>query len=226
MDRAFIKKAPSFALGQAKEEVLRMGKLALQGMEESYQFLKTKNYKHSSAALHLEESINDLDRKITDYLIELSSSSLTGHEAEEHLMLLDTVRDIERIGDHFENIVELADYQLSNKIKLSGLAMQDLESMFSLTFLTVKEALYALDHQDMQTAKNVVEKEEEIDEMERRLRKQQILRMNDGSCTGHAGIVFVDIVSNLERIGDHAVNIAEAVLGSGNSRQNMYRNLL
>jgi phosphate:Na+ symporter len=58
-----------------------------------------------------------------------------------------------------------------------------------------------------------VKKEEQIDQMERKLRKQHIQRLNEGVCTGQSGIVYVDIVSNLERIGDHAVNIAEAVLG-------------
>jgi phosphate:Na+ symporter len=85
--------------------------------------------------------------------------------------------------------------------------------MFNLTISTVKEALQALDHNDKEIARQVVEKEEEIDKMERKLRKQHILRLNEGVCSGQAGIVYVDIVSNLERIGDHAVNIAEAVLG-------------
>jgi phosphate:Na+ symporter len=73
--------------------------------------------------------------------------------------------------------------------------------------------LNALDHHDVSLAKQVVEKEEEIDRMERSLRKKHILRLSEGQCSAQAGIVFVDIISNLERIGDHAVNIAEAVIG-------------
>jgi phosphate:Na+ symporter len=213
LDPVFIEQSPSIALGQAKEEVLRMGKFALKGLEETNEFLKTKNTKHSSTAYQLEDAINNLDRKITDYLVDLSQSSLSGHESEEHSMLIDTVRDIERIGDHFENIVELIEYQQANKVKMTDTAMEDLEVMFNLTVSTVEEALQALDQKNPDIARAVVTKEDEIDRMERTLRKQHILRMNEGQCTGQAGIVFVDIISNLERIGDHAVNIAEYVLG-------------
>jgi phosphate:Na+ symporter len=213
LDPVFIEQSPSIALGQAKEEVLRMGKFALKGLEETNEFLKSKNTKHSATAYQLEEAINNLDRKITDYLVDLATSSLSEHESEEHSMLIDTVRDIERIGDHFENIIELIEYQQANKVKMTDTAMDDLEIMFNLTVSTVEEALQALDQKNLDAARAVVKKEDEIDSMERTLRKQHILRMNEGQCSGQAGIVFVDIVSNLERIGDHAVNIAEYVLG-------------
>lgn len=213
LDPVFIEQSPSIALGQAKEEVLRMGKFALKGLEETNEFLKTKNTKHSGNAYQLEEAINNLDRKITDYLVDLATSSLSEHESEEHSMLIDTVRDIERIGDHFENIIELIEYQQANKVRMTDTAMDDLETMFNLTVSTVEEALQALDQKNHDAARAVVTKEDEIDGMERTLRKQHIMRMNEGQCSGQAGIVFVDIISNLERIGDHAVNIAEYVLG-------------
>jgi phosphate:Na+ symporter len=213
LDPMFIEQSPSIALGQAKEEVLRMGTFSIRGLEETVQYLKTGNQKHSDTAYQLEDAINNLDRKITDYLIKLSTSSLSANESAEHTMLMDTVRDIERIGDHFENVIELIDYKQANKVSITDSAMADLEQMFKLTISTVKEAMQALDHNDKIAAEHVVKKEEEIDKMERKLRKQHILRLNEGLCTGQAGIVYVDIVSNLERIGDHAVNIAEAVLG-------------
>ncbi len=213
LDPIFIEQSPSLALGQAKEEVLRMGEFSVAGLEETENYLKTGSPKHSETAFQIEDAINNLDRKITDYLVKLSSSSLTENESEEHSMLMDTVRDIERIGDHFENIVELVDYQISNKVKLTGSADTDLEEMFALTITTVKEAIESLRSGDKELAQDVKLKEDQIDKMERTLRKKHILRLNEGLCSGQAGIVFVDIVSNLERIGDHAVNIAEAVLG-------------
>lgn len=213
LDPVFIEQSPSIALGQAKEEVLRMGKFSVRGLEETVQYLNTGHQKHSDSAYQLEDAINNLDRKITDYLVKLATSSLSEHESTEHTVLMDTVRDIERIGDHFENIIELIDYKQANKVAITESAMADLEQMFNLTISTVKEALQALDHNDKEAARHVVKKEEEIDKMERKLRKQHILRLNEGVCSGQAGIVYVDIVSNLERVGDHAVNIAEAVLG-------------
>ncbi|RTR35471.1 Na/Pi cotransporter family protein [Robertmurraya yapensis] len=213
LDPNFIEQSPSIALGQAKEEVLRMGQFAILGLTESNQYLRTKVQKHADTAVQLEEAINNLDRKITDYLVELASSSLSEHESEEHSVLVDTIRDIERIGDHFENILELVEYQLANKVKITGSAMVELEEMFELTITTVKEAINALDHNEKDLARDVIKKEELIDKMERKLRKQHILRLSAGECSAQAGIVYVDIISNLERIGDHAVNIAEAVLG-------------
>ncbi|GLB58214.1 sodium:phosphate symporter [Cytobacillus sp. NCCP-133] len=213
LDPVFIEQSPSIALGQAKEEVLRMGNLATTGLEETKEYLNKKQMKNSQMASQLEDAINNLDRKITDYLVQLATSSLSENESSEHTVLMDTVRDIERIGDHFENIIELAEYQQANKVKITESAMNDLNEMFDLTISTVKEALSSLDHNDKKLAHLVIEKEEKIDKMERTLRKQHILRLNEGLCSGQAGIVYVDIVSNLERIGDHAVNIAEAVLG-------------
>jgi len=212
LDPNFIKQSPSIALGQAKEEVLRMGQFAIKGLEETSSFVHTKQAKHADTAYQLENAINNLDRKITDYLVLLATSPLSTNDSEEHTTLMDTIRDIERIGDHFENIVELAEYQNSNKVIITASAMQDLEEMFTLTISTVQEALQSLDHKDLDAARHVIEKENLIDKMERTLRKQHILRLNEGKCSRSAGIVFVDIISNLERIGDHAVNIAEAVL--------------
>ncbi|WP_186317494.1 Na/Pi cotransporter family protein [Priestia flexa] len=213
LDPVFIEQSPSIALGQAKEELVRMGQFSTIGLEEANNYLKTKQHKHSDMALQIEDAINNLDKKITNYLILLSSSSMSASESEEHSMLLDTARDIERIGDHFENIVELVDYQITNKVKVTSEANKDLAEMFELTISTVKEAVAALENNDREKAVHVMQQENQIDSMERSLRKKHILRLNEGACTGSAGIVFVDIISNLERIGDHAVNIAEAVLG-------------
>src|SRR5699024_753412 len=115
----------------------------------------------------------------------------------------------------FENIIELMEYKITNKINLTELAHEDLHEMFDLTILTVQQAVKALDKSDREEALVVLQKEDQIDKMERKFRKKHIIRMNEGMCTGSAGIVFVDIISNLERIGDHAVNIAELVLDDG-----------
>lgn len=109
--------------------------------------------------------------------------------------------------------LSLGEYQQSNRVKISEAAMADLTEMLDLTISTVKESITALGENNEDAARRVVEKENQIDKMERKLRKKHILRLNDGLCSGQAGVIFVDITSNLERIGDHAVNIAEAVLG-------------
>ncbi len=212
LDPSFIRRSPSIALGQAKSETLRMAEFAEKGLVEAKNYLKTNQKRHSELTVQYEEAINNLDRKITDYLILISERSLSDENSRMHSVLMDTVRDIERVGDHMENVVELVDYQLTNKVALSADAYADLEDMFSLTVQTLQKAISALDNDNLEEAREVVEQEEEIDKMERKLRKKHILRLNEGKCSGSAGIVFVDIVSNLERIGDHSVNIAFAVL--------------
>jgi len=213
LDPIFIQQSSSLALEQAKAEVIRMGDYAVKGMEETNSYIITHQQKHADMVLQIEGAINNLDQKITEYLVDISSGSLTEAESAKHTALMDSVRDIERIGDHFENIVELIDYKLTNKVNLTDEAMEDLNNMFDLTTLTVKEATEALKEVSREKAMAVVQKEEEIDRMERLYRKRHIIRLNEGTCSGSAGIVFVDIISNLERIGDHASNIAEEVLG-------------
>ncbi|RXI99584.1 Na/Pi cotransporter family protein [Anaerobacillus alkaliphilus] len=216
LDPLFIQQSPVIALGQAKKEVIRMSEFAEQGLIEASQYAKNNQKKHAELTVQFEDAINNLDRKITDYLILISAKSLSAADSELHSMLMDTVRDIERVGDHMENIVELIDYKITNKVTISDKAMSDLDEMFNLTISTLQQAIKSLENNDIIEARSVLLKEEKIDKMERQLRKNHILRINEGNCTGSAGIVFVDIVSNLERIGDHAVNIAEAVIGEEN----------
>ncbi|MBU8789440.1 Na/Pi cotransporter family protein [Oceanobacillus caeni] len=213
LDPIFIERSSALALDQAKKEIARMGEYACKGLEESNRYLTTSSQKHSDMAMQIEGAINNLDRNITEYLVTVSGRSLSEQESEKHTALMNSVRDIERIGDHFENLIELVDYKISNKVQISDKAMGELNTMFDLTNMTVKQAVDALSESDREKALEVVQREEEIDKMERDYRKRHIIRMNEGLCSGSAGIVFVDIISNLERIGDHAVNIAEYVLG-------------
>ncbi|HSH51140.1 MAG TPA: Na/Pi cotransporter family protein [Bacteroidales bacterium] len=212
LDPVFIEKSPSIALGQAKQEVIRMAEFAKKGLEEAHLYLKTNQKKNLEMAKQIEDAINNLDRKITDYLVQVSAASLSPTESEFHFVLMNSVRDIERIGDHVENITELATYKFSNKVKMSRQAENELDEMIQLTFRMLDEVIESLQKNDKEKAKLVLLKEEQIDVMERTLRKQHIQRLNEGSCSGSAGIVFVDTISNLERIGDHASNIAQAIL--------------
>jgi phosphate:Na+ symporter len=213
LDDQFIRQSPAIALGQGKKEVMRMAGLSEKGLEEVSLYFKTNAKKHRELIPQYEDAINNLDKKITDYLVQISSHSLSDPDIKVHHTLLNTVRDLERIGDHMENIMELVEYQITNKVKFSDSAVEDLDEMFELTISTLKQAIKALDSEDMKEARSVLEKEDKIDKMERELRKKHIVRLNENRCTGSAGIVYVDILSNLERVGDHACNIAEEVIG-------------
>lgn len=213
LEENFIEQSPSIAISQAKEEILRMGGMSVQGLELTYSYLKNRIKRDAELTVQIEEALNNLDHKITDYLVKISSQSLSPQDSTRHNMLMNTVRDIERIGDHFENIIELIQYQDAHKLQLTEDAIEDVSEMFELTIDTVSKAMKALDENSAELAREVAEQENTIDKMERKFRKNHIARLNEGKCTGQAGVMFVDILSNLERIGDHSVNIAEAVLG-------------
>ncbi|GIN69947.1 sodium:phosphate symporter [Bacillus sp. J14TS2] len=209
----FIRQSPSVALGQGKKEVLRMAELSEKGMVEVGHYFREHGKEQRTVLPQIEDALNNLDKTITEYLMQISYHSLSDQNLKAHHVLMDTVINLERIGDHIENIMELVDNQIHNKVKFSESALKDLEEMFELTISTLRQAIHALEHDDIEQARAVLEKEIQIDQMERDLRKQHIRRLNENQCTGTAGIVYVDIVSNLERIGDHAVNIADGVIG-------------
>lgn len=213
LDPVFIDSSPAIALGQAKEEVLRMGDYALRGLEETFHYMKTGDEESISSVLQFEVVLNNLDKEITNYLVIVSKQSLSQADSVRHHMLLTNVRDIERIGDHFENILELLQYKKHHQLTLSKSARQDLIGMFSLAIESVCKSIEALDKASLSLAQEVTELESLIDDMEDKLRQKHIARLNTNECSGAAGIVFMDIVSNLERIGDHAVNIADSILG-------------
>ncbi|PGC21109.1 sodium:phosphate symporter [Bacillus wiedmannii] len=209
----FIEQSPAIALTEAQKEVVRMAKFSLHGLKEANQYLNTQDKKHENMATQLEGAINNLDKKITEYLVLLSEKPLSPSDSEKHSVLAGVVGDIERVGDHVENLVELVDFQISNRVSLSDEALAELNEMLELTISTLQDAVEALTNFDTELAQTVIAKERKIDQMERVLRKRHVLRLNERSCSGDASIIFVDMVSNLERIGDHAVNIADGVLG-------------
>lgn len=216
LDPVFIERSATVALSQARAEIVRMGEYSVKGLEETSQFLMTKDRQNAELARQIEGALNNLDREITNYLIDLASASLSEAESQQHTSLMDTVRDIERIGDHFENIIELIEFKITNKITMSEQAHEDVQEMFDLTISTVKLAIESLQEMNREKALEVLQREIQIDKMERKFRRDHIIRMNEGTCSGSAGVVFVDIISNLERIGDHAVNISEEVLENFN----------
>ncbi|AJH19992.1 MULTISPECIES: Na/Pi cotransporter family protein [Bacillus] len=209
----FIEQSPAIALTEAQKEIIRMAEFSLDGLKEANQFLNTQDKKHANMATQLEGAINNLDKKITEYLVLLSEKPLSPTDSEKHSVLAGVVGDIERVGDHVENLVELVDFQISNRVSLSDEALAELNEMLELTISTLQDAINALTNFDTELAQTVIAKERKIDQMERVLRKRHVLRLNERSCSGDASIIYVDMVSNLERIGDHAVNIADGVLG-------------
>lgn len=207
---------PSVALGQAMQEILRMGRHAREFFSESVKFFFNPAGKELNPMYleQREELINRLDANITDYIVKLSADKKMSEEQSNYAStLLQAVSDLERIGDHAINVVELAVYNKENNINFSEEARASIRSMAELTEETLSMALTALENGDHILARKVIKNEVVIDNLEKEFRYGHIMRLNEGTCTGHEGSVFLDMLSNMERIGDHAVNIAEYVLG-------------
>lgn len=206
-------KTPSVALGQANRELVRMGKLALGMLEEVYAAFKSDTAEGLESANKKEETINLLEHAVVDYLARLAQESLSDEQSDRLPDLLSISSDIERIGDLSENIGELAEYRAEHRLPLSHEALKELEVMYKKVHDLVADAIALLESDDIQGAARLIAEENEVDALEKALRMRHIHRLNAGTCFPASGILFLDLISGLERIADHATNVIEAVAG-------------
>jgi phosphate:Na+ symporter len=205
---------PSVALGQVTRELLRMGDTALAMLDDVFTSFRTGSPDELKYAAQKEEAINSLETEVVSYLVKVAQKSLSLEQSNRHSALLNITNDIERIGDHAENIIELVEYKAEHRLSFSEEAQQEIEDMYNRVRYLVSMSLQALRDDDVELAKEMLQKENEIDILERELRRSHMSRLNEGRCQPSAGIVFLDTISNLERIADHANNIAEFVISA------------
>ena len=212
LDEQLIKQAPSIALGNAKKELLHLGNYAVKAFDLSYDYIINSDDKVAEKGHKTEEAINTIDEKLTRYLISLSSEALSQKESEVLTNILDSSRDLERIGDHAEALINLNDYLQRKNVQFSNSALEELEDIYRQTSDFVKDALESVENNDLEKAQALIERHEAINKMERVLRKTHIKRLNNGECSTQAGVNFIDIISHYTRVSDHAMNLAEKVL--------------
>ena len=212
LDEQLIKQAPSIALGNAKKELLHLGNYAAKAFDLSYDYIINSNEKVAEKGHKTEEAINTIDEKLTRYLISLSGEALSQKESEVLTNILDSSRDLERIGDHAEALLNLNDYLQRKNVQFSEAALEELAEIYLKTSDFVKDALESVENNDLEKAQALIERHEDINNMERVLRKTHIKRLNNGECSTQAGVNFIDIISHYTRVSDHAMNLAEKVL--------------
>lgn len=199
---------PAFALETALKEVSYMGEIALKNVKLSIAAIHEDSKILTKEVYENEQLINQLERMLTSFLVEVDNLSLT---EKQHLVvknLFYTISDIERIGDHSENLAELADTKRKDKINFSGKGVKDLEKISSEALGALELAIEARKSGDSNVAARVLEFESRVDALEDELRDKHIQRLSKGKCVPESGVIFLDIMSNLERISDHATNIA------------------
>ena len=212
LDEQLIKQAPSIALGNAKKELLHLGNYAAKAFDLSYDYIINSNEKVAEKGHKTEEAINTIDEKLTRYLISLSGEALSQKESEVLTNILDSSRDLERIGDHAEALLNLNDYLQRKNVQFSEAALEELAEIYLKTSDFVKDALESVENNDLEKAQALIKRHEDINNMERVLRKTHIKRLNNGECSTQAGVNFIDIISHYTRVSDHAMNLAEKVL--------------
>lgn len=199
---------PVIANGQVLKETLRMAEKAKKNVILSMKAFTENSQESIDKVYKNEKIINVLERDITDYLVELSQLDLPEDDIKLFSSTYHVINDIERIGDHAENIADLAMEKMNKNIHLGDEAKQELSLIFDKTVKSIEIAINHYKNKGKLDNKEIEIVEEEIDSLEKKLRESNIRRLNEKACSADSSVIFLDIVSNLERIGDHANNIA------------------
>ena len=206
-----ILQTPPIALANTLKEVSRMGKKANKALEYSMDSLLNKSIDSVEKTEKYEETVNILQKEILNYLLKLSKSSLSDEERNQVDLLFNTVNDIERVSDHAENISELSSIVIEKDLSFSENAIEEMKNIYSKSQENFKKALKCLEENDKNMINIIYKLEDEVDALDKLYRKLHIERLNNGKCTIDSGVVFLDLLTNLERVSDHSCNIANRV---------------
>ena len=207
---------PSLALQSLFSEVIRMGHIVEKSLQVAKDVLFSLNEDEIQLLREDEEAVDKLSAGITSYAIKLTSLQISQREHQDVAHILQVVSDMERISDYCENISEFAEALAEKKVMFSEVGREHLTEMIEVCTDSYLNALKAFEENDKDSALKTIEKETEADGMEISLRAKHIERLTNNQCNTEAGIVFLDTLVCMERISDHARNIAEEVLEAHN----------
>lgn len=203
-----IFESPAFAVETASLEVVHMGQITLENVKRGINATITGSLNEIEEVYKVEKTINNMEKMLTEYLIRIDNLSLTEHQKLVVNDLFYSISDIERVGDHAENLAESASYLVERGLAFSGTGVRDLEEISSSVIKSFTYAIEARSTGNMDVVRKVSQYEDEVDSLEEELREKHIERLTSGLCNASSGVIFLDIISNLERISDHAYNLA------------------
>lgn len=206
----FLKHHP-FAVENAVKESINLGKITQQNVETAMQAILKNDIEMTKQVFKTEKLIDKYEKKITEYLVKISNLSIS--EAQ-HLVVNDlfyTISNIERVGDHAENLAELAVSKIEHNIWFSDDAYKELDEICNVTLDSFRNAVSARETENLEFVRKVVQLEDKVDSLEEELREKHIERLSKNQCDSETGVIFIDALVNLERISDHSLNIANYV---------------
>ena len=201
---------PPFAVMQVSKEVARMAKLARDNFETSAHALINRSDKDLDKVMENEEIINYLNHHITSYLVKLNALDITDSDSDYIARVFHAINDIERVGDHAINLAEAAQHNIGEGLKFSDSAREELNQLCGSVVTLLERSMAAFDNQSLSDneAKELSDLEEHIDDLTLECQDSHIFRLNRKECNTEAGMLYLNTITDFERVGDHAINIA------------------
>ncbi|MFA5542884.1 MAG: Na/Pi cotransporter family protein [Bacilli bacterium] len=214
LERDVVELAPSTALEIAKKQVINIGNMAIDGVVSLSKYIVEDDIVEHDRVYSLETSIDHIYEKVSDFLNSMRRSVLEERDVILYSQILHVMKDIERISDHSENLVEYFDEAASRGEKVNTSAKEDIIEMLQIAKVMVEKSIKSFEVNDINLAKEVINQDDELDLLNKNYIVKHIERFREGTADQNRfiALVFVDIIANIERIGDHAVNIADAVV--------------
>lgn len=199
-----------FAVMQVSKEVARMAKLARDNFETSAHALINRSDKDLDKVMGNEEIINYLNHHITSYLVKLNALDITDSDSDYIARVFHAINDIERVGDHAINLAEAAQHNIGEGLKFSDPAREELNQLCGSVVTLLERSMAAFDNQSLSDneAKELSDLEEHIDDLTLECQDSHIFRLNRKECNTEAGMLYLNTITDFERVGDHAINIA------------------
>jgi len=219
---------PTLALEGVKKEINRMVECARDALQKALKAFFENDKSSASKVEQCEDLVDNLQKEITGYLVDLAERELDEDEAEAIPVLLHCVNDLERVGDHAVNITEIAQRKIEQKLPFKEKEVDDLQKLVKAINSMFENTMQALSSSDIESARAVLKKEEKLNYLQVELKEVHIRKVNKGKYNYLTSIVYNDFVDNMEKIGDHLTNIAQGVLrhmrwGMGPEKEEMFQ---
>lgn len=211
LNPALIGASPAAAVDAVRKEMIHMAAVSLKMIEICRTMFATNNDKLVDDIDRMERNVDEMTHDTVRYATDVAQTGLPSDLSIILSSCIGAAGDIERIGDHATNLSEMYQFMRNNKLNFSEKASEECNEMFDLVIETLSKSIQSLENEAPKLAQEVFDLEDRVDYMEKTLRAQHIARLNAGGCVPGAGVVFIDILSNLERVGDHAQNLAMVV---------------